>query len=85
MQKVFEGVGDRLTLTDLVITYTHFHSSQWPISLKVITIASMTREILTIIPTNVLKNNATYSSNATHFMRIFAAVEASLVSFKKNG
>ena len=44
LQKVSQGVGDRFILTDSVIIYTRFGSSQPPVSLEMTTIASLTRE-----------------------------------------
>ena len=63
LQKVSEGVGDRLILTDLVNIYTSFPNSQSPVSLKMTTIASLTREKSAIMPKNLLKKDLTYSSN----------------------
>ena len=36
--EVFDGVGDRFILTDLVIIYTRYGSSQPPVSLEITTI-----------------------------------------------
>ena len=63
LQKVSEGVGDRFILTDLVIIYIHFGSSQPPFSLEITIIASVTRETSAIIPKTILKKELTYSSN----------------------
>ena len=54
-----------------------------PVPLKTTTIASLTRETLTIIPKNLLKKDSTYSSNIfkAHFMWIFSAARTSLVCF----
>ena len=75
VKEVFEWVGF-LGLIDLLITRIHFRSSQTPVSLKITTVASMIRETSAITPTNLLKKDLTFK---THFMRIFAAVKASLV------
>ena len=82
-KKVYDGVGDRFILTDLVIIYTRFGSSQPSVSLKITTIASLTRETSSIVPKKLLKNDLAYSLNTfkSHFMRIFAATNASLVCF----
>ena len=63
LQKVSERVGDRLILTDLVNIYTSFPNSQSPVSLKMTTIASLTREKSAIMSKNLLKKDLTYSSN----------------------
>ena len=42
--KVSEGIGDRFILTDLVIIYTLFGSSQSPVFLEITTITFLTRE-----------------------------------------
>ena len=61
----FEGVNfwDRFILIDLFITHIHFGSSQPPFSLKITTIASLTRKILAITPTNLLRKDLIYSAN----------------------
>ena len=53
--KVSNGVGDKFILTDLVIIYNRFGSSQPPISLEIKTSA--------IIPKKLMKKELTYSSN----------------------
>ena len=71
------GPGDRYILMD----YIRFGSSQPPVSLEITTIASLTREMLAIVPKMLLKKKLTYLSNtvSAHFMRTFAAAKASLV------
>ena len=52
-------------------------------SLKIKTVASLIRETWFITPTNLLKENLTYSSIfKAYFMKIFAAAKASLVFIK---
>ena len=62
-QVVSKGVGDGFILTDLVIIYTRFGSSQPPVSLEITTIASLTRNTSTITSKRLLKKELTYSSN----------------------
>ena len=62
-QVVSKGVGDGFILTDLIIIYTRFGSSQPPVSLEITTIASLTRNTSTITSKRLLKKELTYSSN----------------------
>ena len=59
----FDGVGDRFILTDLVIIYTFFGSSQPPVSLEITTIISLTKETSATIPKMLMKKELTYSLN----------------------
>lgn len=56
-------VGDRFILTDLVIVYTRFGSSQSTVSLEITNIASLTRVTSAILPKKILKKELAYSSN----------------------
>ena len=47
------------------VIYIHFGSSQPPVSLKITTAASLIKETLAITPTNLLKQDLTYSSNVS--------------------
>ena len=53
VQKGSVGLGDRFILTDFLIIYTRFGSSQPPVSLEITTIASLIRETSAIIPKKV--------------------------------
>ena len=60
-----------------------FGSSQPLVSLKIKTVASLIRETWAITPTNLLKENLTYSLIfKAYFIKIFAAAKASLVFIK---
>ena len=65
---------------DLEIICGRFRSSQPPVFLEVITIASLTWEMSAIIPQTLQKEELTYQLPFKgHFMRSFVAAKASLV------
>ena len=62
-QKLFQLVRDLFILMDSAIICIHYRNTQPPISLK-INAASLIRNTLAIILTNLLKHDLTFSSNA---------------------
>ena len=64
-QKMSELARDLFILMDPVIICIHFGSNQPPVSLKITTATSLLKETLAITPTNLLKQDFTYSSNAS--------------------
>ena len=83
-QKIFQPARDLFILMDSTIIWFYFRNTKPPMSLK-INAASLIRNTLVIILTNLLKQDLIFSSNTFQgpFNADFVAAKTSLMSYSE--